>query len=420
MRAKIILDVRTAQKRKNGFPVKCVITGSGKRRLVSLGINFEMSEWDENKQEPKKDKRSILLIRKKKAILEELIFKSLDDASVTIDVIARKMKPQSSVASKKTSSFYEFADCLIAELQKGVDEKGFTKLGNAKIYQTAINQLKKYRVSVLFSDFNYSFFIDFIKQQKLKGNKKTTINNYLRTYRAIYNEAVRRELTEDKKPFKDVFKSVATRQNRTKKRNISRTSVKILENLKGLAHGQQMAVDFWLLQFYFGGQDFKDLYYLENIQLNRGRVYFVRGKLDETGYQFDLKVFEKAQKIIDKYNTNERFVFPGRKDYQGYLNLLRRMQRNLIIVQKKYNETQEKLEESKRKKIEVLPLGGNLTPKVSRHTFSTLATRMFIEPDLIRALMGHERNEIDTIYKDVYPEEIRDEWHWKIIETESV
>lgn len=29
--------------------------------------------------------------------------------------------------------------------------------------------------------------------------------------------------------------------------------------------------------------------------------------------------------------------------------------------------------------------------------------------------MGHERDDVDTIYKDVYPEALRDEWHFKII-----
>lgn len=420
MRGKIILDTRQGQFRKDGFPVVCVISGGGKRKTFSLGFSFFEKDWNIDKQEPKSDKKTIMLIRKKKALLDDLLFRSLDDTTITIESIAEELKPRKKQKINQYVSFYEFADVLIAELKQGIDEKGFTKLGNAKVYQTAVNELKKYRVKVSFTDFNYSFFIDFIKHRKAKGNKKSTINNYLRTYRAVYNEAVRRGFVKDTKPFKDVFKSVTVRQNRTLKRNISKSSVKILEEMKGLVVGQQMAVDLWLLQFYFGGQDFKDLYYLENSQLNRGRVYFVRGKLDETGYQFDLKVYQKAQKIIDKYNTEERFVFPGKKDYNGYKNLLRRVQKNLVKVQSDYNEEQEKLPKEKKNLLEVLPLGGNLSPKVSRHTFATIGSRMFVEPDLLRALMGHERNEIDTIYKDVYPEELRDQWHWKIIETDSV
>jgi hypothetical protein len=33
----------------------------------------------------------------------------------------------------------------------------------------------------------------------------------------------------------------------------------------------------------------------------------------------------------------------------------------------------------------------------------------------MRELMGHERDDIDTIYKDKYPEAIRDQAHYKII-----
>jgi integrase len=43
-----------------------------------------------------------------------------------------------------------------------------------------------------------------------------------------------------------------------------------------------------------------------------------------------------------------------------------------------------------------------------RHTFATLAKFKHYDQDLIRELMGHERNDIDTIYKDKYPEVERD------------
>ncbi|PKH50781.1 hypothetical protein CXF68_08820 [Tenacibaculum sp. Bg11-29] len=53
--------------------------------------------------------------------------------------------------------------------------------------------------------------------------------------------------------------------------------------------------------------------------------------------------------------------------------------------------------------------------KVARHTFGTIGSRLFVEPDVLRALMGNERDDVDIIYKDVYPEALRDEWHLKII-----
>jgi hypothetical protein len=66
--------------------------------------------------------------------------------------------------------------------------------------------------------------------------------------------------------------------------------------------------------------------------------------------------------------------------------------------------------------IEVMPTGGNLSVKVARHSFATIGKRLGIEEDILRELMGHERNDVDNYYKDRYPMKVRDEALWKIID----
>lgn len=60
-------------------------------------------------------------------------------------------------------------------------------------------------------------------------------------------------------------------------------------------------------------------------------------------------------------------------------------------------------------------MGGNLGVKIARHTFATIGKNLLIDADILRELMGHERDNIDNYYKDKFPEKIRDEAHWKII-----
>lgn len=401
MQGSIKLDTRTKEKRKNGYPVILVLTGGAKRITGSLRMYFEKDQWDFKNEQPKKDRRAILYIKKKKRLLDELLFAALDDPTLGLVQIRKKVLNDDPVV-QRSFTFYDFAEMLIDEMKMEVDEKGVVKTGNARTYEIAIKQMRKYIPSLQFEEIDYNLLNGFIKYRKGQGNKNTTIHNYLRTYRAIYNEAARRGLIQDQKPFKDVFGSIVVRRNRNVKKHISKQSIELLRGLKGLPGGQQFAVDMWLLQFYFGGQDFKDVYYLENSQINAGRVYFKRGKLGEAAFDFDLLIVEHAKQIIDHYNTGGRFVFPGRKDPTGYLNVIRRVQKNLVLIQKQLN-------------LQVLPIGGNLGTKVSRHTFATIGRHLFIDPDLLRALMGHERNEIDTIYKDVYPVDVRDAAHLKII-----
>ncbi|CAL2108627.1 Phage_int_SAM_5 domain-containing protein [Tenacibaculum sp. 190524A02b] len=422
MRGKLVLDTRANQLRKDGFPVVINLQYKGKKKPCTLGINFFKEDWDFEKVEPKKDKRKILFIRKKKVLLEELLLKSLDDPTLTLDVVSTILKGKNNNIGA-SNSFYDFAEFLIEELELQKDDKGADKKGNAKVYRNAIKQLKKLQKSLSFSQINYNFLNSFKNWQLRLDNRKSTIHSYLRTYRAIYNEAVKRGMIKDNTPFDDIFKSLPQKRNRNKKKNVSKETIKILESIKGLAQGQQLAVDLWLLQFYFGGQDLKDVYYLENAQIARKRVFFVRGKLDETGYEFDLKIIPKAADILKKYVVDGRFVFPWRKDYEGYETFKRRVQKNLLIVQNKYNEHIDRYSLFCNKefhKIEILPLGGNLAPKVTRHTFGTLGAHLFVEPDLLRALMGHERDDVDTIYKDVYPEKVRDENHLRIVDTSKI
>jgi hypothetical protein len=391
---KLRLDTRASQKRKSGFPVSVFLFQNKKQKKFNLGVNFELIDWDFDKNEPKVDPRSQLLIRKKKLLLDEIVYKSSYERFISLD--EAKSIVLGEIKSIDSDDFYEFADVFIQELLKN------GKDSNAAAYQNAITQLKKFRAKMSFKDINYSTLNQF-KQFRLRmGNSKNTVHTYLRKYRALYNEAVRRLPIKNQNPFDGVFKGVTVKANRTKKRYIDKDGISFLESINGLTSSHQRSLDLWLLSFYLGGQNLQDLYYLKHSQINNGRVFFTRGKLDETGYEYDLKIVPKAQKIIDKYYVDGEYLFPWRKDYTGRDTFRHNLRRSLLFIQDQYN-------------IEVLPKGGNFTIQVARHSFATIGKQLFIDSDLLRELMGHERSDIDTVYKDRFPEEVRDKEHFKII-----
>ena len=395
MKGHIFLEVREGQKRKNGFPVVVDLRHKNKRLFFTLKLYFEKKDWDFKSQLPKNDKQMFVIVKKKKLLLENILLDVLSGDQYSLEQVKKLLLGETETA--KTTSFLNFFLEFIQEKKIG------NNIATAKSYENAFNRLLLFREKIFFEDVTYNLLNEFKQWRLNDGNSKSTVHTYLRKFRTVYNEACRRKLTTDQKPFDGIFKGITIKANRTKKRNITKESIAKLEALKNLSMYHQRAVDLWLLMFYFGGQDLKDVYYLETKQLQKNRVYFMRGKLAGAGYQFDLKIVEKAQKIIDKYQVAGKDVFGWRKDFDGYKNFRDNLRRSLDFVQKQ-------------EKIQVLPLGGFIRIKVARHTFATIGKQLFIDADLLRELMGHERNDVDTIYKDKFPEKIRDLAHLKIIE----
>lgn len=274
------------------------------------------------------------------------------------------------------------------------------QIGNYKVYENVISQFSDFGKNVGLADLDYDVLTRFKNYQTGIGNSKSTVHLYLRTLRSIYNKGIAVHKLEDKTPFARVFDGLKQRSFDHKKKYLNKDLLWQLEHLD-LQSAKQKYVDLFLLQFYFGGCDLVDLYYLRNKQIRRGRVIFERTKTN-TGTRIDLKIHAKALILLNKYTTAGEWVFPWDKDRESYENFRRTYQRGLIYVQQKHE-------------IEVLPDGGYMGVKVARHTFANIAKGLLIEPDVIRELMGHERDDVDNYYKDKYPELIRDNALFEII-----
>lgn len=273
--------------------------------------------------------------------------------------------------------------------------------GNLKVYQNVLNQFEIFIEDYPASEIEISILNDFKNFQIRKGNSKSTIHCYLSTIRSLYNKASVKYAFENKKPFAGVFSGLKIKSYNSKKKHISKDSIKLLESWTGPKLKTE-AVDMFLLQFYFAGSDLIDLYFLEKKHIINGRLYFERSKTN-TGKLIDLKVHTKAAAILEKYKNNTKYVFDFRKDVDGYKTFRSRYAKNLKAVQLQLG-------------IQVVPMGGFLGVKVARHTFATIGKNLLIEPDILRELMGHERDDVDNFYKDKFPEKMRDKALFDIID----
>ncbi|KAA1242911.1 site-specific integrase [Aquimarina sp. RZ0] len=388
---KATIQIYTSDGISNGmYPIKLIVSHQKKRKRKTIGYTT-IDDWDEIHQLPKQSHDDFenlygqIMDYRKKAITSE--FRSLNDVTEGFSFFES--------LKKINVNFYDFADQEIDKMRK------MNRNGNADAYQYAINELKKIAPFLTFEKVDRVLLENFKQLKRENGKKNTTIRTYLYEIRAIYNKAVRLGMCEDQRPFSGLFLDLPVRVRRHKNEYLDRNGLNTLRKTKKITPEQQVAVDLTLLQFYLCGADLVDVYYLKKSQISNNRVFFNRAKLGVKGYEIEVALLPEAKEIIDKYITDsktekEEYVFPWRKDETAYKTFRSNHNRKLERVQKNL-------------KIELKPKGGKLTSKVVRHSFATLGKFAGVDPDIMRELMGHERNDIDTAYKDLFPEKVRDE-----------
>lgn len=386
-----------------GFPLVVFLEHKGKQKKRRLGFSLEKHFLaDEQIISFRHPDYDILMpiITELKVRARKIMLQKVEDIDQAITMLFNE-----DFANVK---FLDFGRKLIDDMQtmaanlaKVKDIKSQNKLlGNAKVYENVLAQFGNFGTGVTLQNLDYDVLMRFRNYQLGIGNKKPTVHLYLRTLRAIYNKGVLTHRLSNNYPFKRVFDGLKTRSFDSRKKYIDRESLLVLERLE-LKTAKQKYLDLWLLQFYFGGCDLIDIYYLTKKQLRKGRIIFERTKVNG-GNRIDLKVHPKAQRIIDKYANASDYLFEWGKERKTYTSFRRCVGKALVELQQE-NE------------IELLPDGGNLGIKVARHTFANIAKKLLIETDIIRELMGHERDEVDNYYKDKYPEIMRDMALFEII-----
>jgi site-specific recombinase XerD len=305
-------------------------------------------------------------------------------------------------------SFVDFCENLFAEMEAQI--KAFEKssnilyrnkvAGNLKVYKNVLAQFEIFIQKRTASEIDFDLLCEFKNACVIKGNSKSTIHGYLSILRSLYNKASQKYKFENTKPFTGVFAGLKIKSYNSKKKHITKEAIEKLESWTGPKLKTE-AVDLFLLQFYFAGADLIDLYYMQQKQISNERVYFERGKTNN-GKLIDLKIHPKATAILKKYQNKTKYIFEFRKDIKGYETFRSRYAKNLKKVQKDLA-------------IEVVPMGGNLGVKVARHTFATIGKNKMIDADILRELMGHERDDVDNFYKDRFPEAVRDAALFEII-----
>ena len=256
------------------------------------------------------------------------------------------------------------------------------KVGMAAAYKSTRSSLAKFigRPDVRMSEVDLAFvrrYEDFLYSNGASGN---TVSYYLRNLRSLYNQAV----TDGYHPRGEYpFAKAQTRPAKTVKRALSRTDMQNLADLN-LENEPELEFtrDLYLFSFYAQGMAFVDIVLLKKTDICNGVLTYSRHKSKQL---IRIVVTPQMQDVIDKYNTENEYLFPiisgeYASGYQKYRLALGRINRHL-------------------KKIAVAAdIKVPLTTYTARHTWATLARDYGAPISVISAGLGHTSEEMTRVY----------------------
>lgn len=381
-----------------GYPVKLIVVHNGKRARRTISYSYP-DQWDELKQVPRPAHPDFELLYgrileiKRMAVTHR--FLALEDTRRAMDLLLGNKPVVESI------TLLEYFDIEIERLRKS------GRYGTADKYNITKSQIQQYDRSAVLQKLDVGW-VEAFKRYKSPFCANSTLKTHLSVLRALYNKALVDPSVEisDTGAFNNVMKGVKVRRGRTKQRYLDRETICRIEQVEkegNLPATELRALRLGLLQFYLGGASLKDVYYLKHSQFFGDRVMMQRAKLGNMAFEYDLKVFEKTTKILNSLKGKDRrYLFDFPKEHRAYKIFRTNNNRSLRSLQERLG-------------IKLSPLDTYLNGYTFRHTFATLGKFAFVDTDILRELMGHERGDIDVVYKDRYPQEVRDNAHGLII-----
>jgi integrase/recombinase XerD len=378
-------------------PIMLRLSHQSKNRYIHLGASAKPEQWvGEEGNWVSKNYRGFkrLNIKIDNALLKaKNIIYDLDENNsyFTLDEIVKKYGKD-----KNTTKFFVYTEEIMKDLKEA------KKIGNSAVYQTTLNVVKEFVGNKDFpiASIDEQWLKDFENYKLSKDVSVNGISNYLRTIRAIYNDAIKNKFVDRASyPFgRDGFK---IKNSPTKKRAISADNMRIIRNLElDFQTPIWHARNYFMFSFFARGMSWVDMAHLKVSDIADGRIHYIRKKtMRKSSKEFNIKINAPIQEILNYYSPNktkEDYVFPIIRRSE-FIEDSRKDIKNGI---KSFNKYLKRI-------ADLTGIESNLTSYVSRHSWGTIAKKKGIDINVISGGYGHSDPSVTRTYlDDIEDEEI--------------
>jgi integrase/recombinase XerD len=418
--ATVKVVLRKKANKDGTYPLALRITKDRKASYMYLGYHCLEKDWDATAQRVRKSHPNATR-------LNNLIMKKLADASdVALEFDAQQKDASSKTIKRKIKPaagalFFAQADLFLARLKEA---------GNFNVWHAETPRLRNFKEFVLgtaavrgelpkkaqsfkrlpcqgvlpepdvsFSQIDVGLLRQFkiyFKAQLDLGDR--TIANYLIVIQAVFSQAIKEGMS-DKKHFPFGQEKIRIKLPETQKVGLTKDDVEKLETLAPSHPAHVAARDVWLTSFYFAGMRAADVLQLRWSDFQEGRLHYIMNKNSKP---VSLKVPEKAQRILDRYEASKQhpndFVFPYLKGFAHVEDEFALKKRIAGLVSQCDGLLARRI-------APAAGIEGKLSMHIARHTFATLAgdkiaiqmlQKLYRHSD-IKTTLGYQAN---FIHKD--------------------
>lgn len=387
------------------FPLMLQIIIDRKNCLVSTKKYSSLENWNPESQKVSKKHIDHQIINSVlKTISSEIDYLILSAGKegniVKFNDIKEVVKKYTGAIQQPSSrKIFEYFDEHVENL------KAQNRLSYAGMFLYTKNNIKKYLKGkdILFADFDLKHLRGYEKYLNETIDTLTTRSAYLRTFRTLWNEALKnKNCPKDHYPFKE-FEFSQYNKPKTRKRAISKDQIEKIAALHVPAENDRMinSRNYFLFSYYCRGINFTDIAELKWTDIIDGEINYKR---DKTGERFSFKIHNEALKILAYYknlktNSDAGYIFPILfQRHVGYKSIYHRKKK----VIKQVNDDIKELGIA-------AGIEKKLTTYVARHSYATALRRSGVSKEVIGQSMGHDSLKTTDIYLDEIGDPLVDE-----------
>jgi len=355
------------------YPVKIRVTYRRERKYYSTGKSLSVSDWERLE----KTRNTELLCVKKDL---QVSFEKVQEVVQTLEsegkfsLNALNIRLGKCVNDTLNSAFQAKIDSLV--------EAG--AIGNSMTYSCAFRHLEKYAgTKIPFGSITVDWLKKYEKAMLAEGKSYTTISMYIRSMRALFNEAKNVGIIKDiQYPFGKGKYEIPTGKGRKMALNLQQ--IKQVITYSDGAEATEHYRDLWFFSYLCNGININDMLKLKYVNIDNDEIHFYRSKTIHTSKEkkeIEALLTPEMKKIIERWGNPDQnpdnYVFPFLTGNETPIEQKKR----ILDITCRINKHMKKIGKS-------LGISG-ISTYTARHSFASVLKRSGANIAYISESLGH-------------------------------